>query len=257
MPRRLSEVLIDWRVLVVVFSSLLGSALSWATTSEFENVAVEHLAPRTTLAYDGLDVSEVDDDPSTLVAYDACETAWHALENSATPRVPAKDIVDLDPAPSRVNEHCALELRRPSESAVYGALGCCHYPNSSTQALVPRSRTQDKVCNSEHALKATRGGQKLIPWSSKVVRQADEALERGATSVKVGSRSQAEELFLGRFQGAGYRNTTGMSPTEAKNFFGQKAGTYHWDIGAKAYPHESSHLQIHTFGGDVIRIFFP
>ena len=47
-----------------------------------------------------------------------------------------------------------------------------------------------------------------------------------------------------------------MSPLETKNFFGGKAGTYHWDIGEGAYPHDMSHLQIHTFEGPVIRIFF-
>jgi hypothetical protein len=96
-----------------------------------------------------------------------------------------------------------------------------------------------------------------IPWSSRVVREAAQALARDATDVTVGSRSQAEELFLGYFQGNGYRNSTGMSPREAKEFFGGKAGTYHWDIGEAAYPHDMSHLQIHTLQGPVVRIYFP
>ena len=104
---------------------------------------------------------------------------------------------------------------------------------------------------------AVKGVGKSVPWSTRTVRRANRALDQGATSVKVGSRSEAEELFLARFQGAGYRNATGLSATEAKGLFGQKAGTYHWDIGARAFPHESSHLQVHTHAGDVIRIFFP
>jgi hypothetical protein len=96
-----------------------------------------------------------------------------------------------------------------------------------------------------------------FPWSSKTVRDAAKALENGATDVRVTSRSEAEELFLGRYQGNGYRNTTGMSPRESKEFYGGKAGTYHWDTGAGAYPHESSHLQVHTHEGQVVRIFFP
>ena len=48
-----------------------------------------------------------------------------------------------------------------------------------------------------------------------------------------------------------------MSPTEAKNFFGGKSGTYHWDVGAKNFPHGADHLQIHTFEGDVLGIYFP
>jgi hypothetical protein len=44
--------------------------------------------------------------------------------------------------------------------------------------------------------------------------------------------------------------------TEQTNFYGGKAGTYHWDTGAGAYPHGSSHLQIHTHEGSIIRILF-
>jgi hypothetical protein len=100
-------------------------------------------------------------------------------------------------------------------------------------------------------------GLREIPWSSKSVRDAAKSLERGATEVTVGSRAEVEELFLGRYQGQGYRNSSGMSPTEAKNFFGGKSGTYHWDEGAKNFPHGADHLQIHTFEGDVLRIYFP
>jgi len=105
------------------------------------------------------------------------------------------------------------------------------------------------------ASRVAKGADK-IPWSSKPVRDAAKALEQGATEVSIGSRSQAEELFFGRYQGQGYRNTTGMSPTEAKDFFGGKIGTYHWDEGAKNFPHGADHLQIHTFEGDVLRIYF-
>jgi hypothetical protein len=78
----------------------------------------------------------------------------------------------------------------------------------------------------------------------------------GQTEVRVASRMEAEELFLGKFNGKGFKNTTGMRPTEAKNLFGKKDGTYHWDIGKNAYPHEASHLQIHD-AEDIIRIYFP
>jgi RHS repeat-associated protein len=93
-------------------------------------------------------------------------------------------------------------------------------------------------------------------WSSKRVRDASKDLDQGATEVHVGNRSEAEELFLGKYQGQGYSNTTSMSPTETKDFFGGKSGTYHWDEGAKSYPHEADHLQVHTHEGDVIRIYF-
>jgi hypothetical protein len=97
---------------------------------------------------------------------------------------------------------------------------------------------------------------KEFNWSSKSVRDAVKGLEGGATSVSVASRAEAEEIFLGKYQASGYRNATGMSPKEAKEVFGSKSGLYHWDEGAAAFPHEGDHLQIHTFAGPIIRIFF-
>jgi hypothetical protein len=95
-----------------------------------------------------------------------------------------------------------------------------------------------------------------IAWSSKAVKDANRALSIGATEVNVANRSEAEELFLARYAGQGYRNVTGMSPTESKNLFGTKTGSYHWDVGAGAYPHEMDHLQVHTYEGPVVRIYF-
>jgi hypothetical protein len=62
--------------------------------------------------------------------------------------------------------------------------------------------------------RTARAGVK-IGWSSGSVQKAAKALEAGATEARVGSRSEAAELFLRRYQGAGYRNTTGMSPRSA------------------------------------------
>lgn len=91
--------------------------------------------------------------------------------------------------------------------------------------------------------------------------------QHGETAVYVPSRSEVEDLFLGLYQGSGYRNSTSMSATEAKEFFGRKQGTYHWDdqVGADGgvLGHEAGnpdakyrHLQIHTHEGVIIRIFF-
>jgi len=104
-----------------------------------------------------------------------------------------------------------------------------------------------------------------IPWSSRSVQKAAKQLEEGATSVTVRSRSEAEELFLRRYQGEGYVNTTGMKPWEAKDFLRtvhdrlSKEGSYHWDEYGGTGPHDfMPHLQIHPFtGGDIIRIHFP
>ena len=92
-------------------------------------------------------------------------------------------------------------------------------------------------------------------------------MARGAKEVTVDSRAAAEELFLNRYAGEGYHNTTGMVPSEVSNYYGSKAGTYHWDteVGADGLiaghgpgnPHgELPHLQIYDKYGDKITIFF-
>lgn len=108
---------------------------------------------------------------------------------------------------------------------------------------------------------------RCIPWSSPSIRRAAEALARGSKTVTVKSRSEAEELFLGIFQGQGFKNTTGFSDKGARDFFGGKLGTYHWDDvldtagsvmghGSKNSHASMKHLQIHDSEGNVIRIFF-
>jgi RHS repeat-associated protein len=106
----------------------------------------------------------------------------------------------------------------------------------------------------------------LIASSAKTAAQADSLIEGGATSVTVNSRTDAEEVFRRRYLGAGYLNTTGRDPQDAKNLNGgTKNGTYHWDdkIGKDGRveghgpdnPHgELPHLQVHTFEGTTIRI---
>jgi len=120
--------------------------------------------------------------------------------------------------------------------------------NSASSPRVPRLLRLDELAQ-VHAGTSYN-------WSSKTLRSAVEALDNGATSVNVGSRAEAEELLFGRYLGDGYKNTTGMSPTATKDFFGSKDGTYHWDIGEDAYPHGTDHLQVHTHEGDVVRIYF-
>jgi len=104
---------------------------------------------------------------------------------------------------------------------------------------------------------ATARGAGVMPWSSKALRSANAALDNGATAVTVASQAEAAELLLGRYLGDGYRNVTGMGPLESRNFFGEKSGSYHWDIGDRAYPHGMNHLQVHTINGEIIMIYFP
>jgi hypothetical protein len=99
------------------------------------------------------------------------------------------------------------------------------------------------------------------------VGQAAKALEAEATSITVANRSQAEELFLRVYQGAGYRNATGFDGPGTRQYFGEKRGTYHWDdqLGpdGRVLGHGPGnadgalpHLQIHTFDGPIVRIFW-
>ena len=67
-------------------------------------------------------------------------------------------------------------------------------------------------------LKCKNGSNARIPWSSKVVSDASDQLDNGAKSVSVNNRPQAEELFLGKYQGKGYTNVTGMDAMDAKKF---------------------------------------
>ena len=120
---------------------------------------------------------------------------------------------------------------------------------------------------------ATQGNQIVnsdgaeIPWSSKVVSNASDQLDSGARTVTVDNLSQAEELFLGKYQGDGYTNVTGMDSMDTKDYLGGKGNTYHWDdtFGSDGYlvghgpenPDASMpHLQIHPPKGKIIRIFF-
>ncbi|MEZ5355749.1 MAG: hypothetical protein R2762_24205 [Bryobacteraceae bacterium] len=99
-----------------------------------------------------------------------------------------------------------------------------------------------------------------IAFSGRAVAAAAKELQAGSTAVRVATKAEAEELFLRLYQGAGYRNSTGMTATEAKGFFGSKSGTYHWDTAAghgPMNPHGTGpHLQIHTFEGPIVRIHY-
>lgn len=106
-----------------------------------------------------------------------------------------------------------------------------------------------------------------IKWTSKGVALAAKMIRGGVKEVTVKSKAEAEELLLGLFGGRGLRNTTGMSATEAKNFFGTKSNTYHWDEvvdeAGRLLNHAADnahaamkHLQIHDADGNIFRIFF-
>lgn len=106
--------------------------------------------------------------------------------------------------------------------------------------------------------------------------KANRQLDSGANKVSVRSRSDAEQLFLDRYVGDGYRNMTGESGPSTKNLMDYltnnktKGGTYHWDDvmdpsnpgrvaghGPGNPDGDLPHLQVHQHDGKVIHIFFP
>jgi len=98
------------------------------------------------------------------------------------------------------------------------------------------------------------------------VTQAVRDLSNGLRDVTVKTRQEAEEVFYKAYANR-FHNTTGSIPTEVKNVFGTKSGTYHWDIGLDSEGHvighgdtnphgNLPHVQIHDENGDTIRIFF-
>ncbi|RSS87044.1 type IV secretion protein Rhs [Streptomyces sp. WAC05292] len=111
-----------------------------------------------------------------------------------------------------------------------------------------------------------------IPWSSGNVSRAVRDIDNGQTAIYVKSRAEAEEILLGKFLGDGYRNAEGFDGKGTRQYFGDKAGTYHWDDklgedgrvlghGADNRDGDLPHLQVHTFpkspyGGEIIRIFW-
>ncbi|WP_328650331.1 RHS repeat protein [Micromonospora sp. NBC_00330] len=106
-----------------------------------------------------------------------------------------------------------------------------------------------------------------IPWSNGSVSSAARSIAGGSTSITVRSRAEAEELLLGVYLGHGYRNASGFDGVGTKQYFGSKVGTYHWDdvLGAdgRVVGHGPGnadgalpHLQVHTFEGPIVRIFW-
>ncbi|MEG0434514.1 MAG: RHS repeat-associated core domain-containing protein, partial [Morganella sp. (in: enterobacteria)] len=107
-------------------------------------------------------------------------------------------------------------------------------------------------------------------------KKANSMLDAGTDKVTVKSRSDAQQLFMDRYVGDGYKNMTGESGPSTKNLMEYltgnktKAGTYHWDDvmdpanvnrvmghGPTNPDGALPHLQIHQLDGKVIHIFFP
>jgi hypothetical protein len=119
------------------------------------------------------------------------------------------------------------------------------------------------------AIEPLKTGSPAVLITGEQLGTADRVLAGGVCFVAgtVKTRSEAEELFLGIYQGDGYKNATGMSATETKNLFGEKVGTYHWDDtmdtsgrvsghGIENTHGDLPHLQIHTIEGPIDRIFY-
>ncbi|NIG53531.1 DUF6443 domain-containing protein [Chitinophaga sp. Cy-1792] len=108
---------------------------------------------------------------------------------------------------------------------------------------------------------------KTFKWSSKSVSLAAKEIASGKLSIFVKTRAEAEELFLGLFNGAGYKNSSAFNGPAAKQYFNSKTMHYHWDDvfdetgwlvnHSRSNPHGNiMHLQVHLEDGGVLRIFF-
>ncbi|WP_405808260.1 polymorphic toxin-type HINT domain-containing protein [Streptomyces sp. NBC_00210] len=151
----------------------------------------------------------------------------------------------------------------------------------ANRAYDKRARTYNFTVDDLHTYYVLAGATPVLvhnagpckfPWSSGRVSAGVRAIDEGRTSIRVGSRSEAEEILLGKFQGDGYRNAAGFDGKGTRQYFGSKSGTYHWDDqlgadgrvlghGAGNRDGDLPHLQIHTFedskyGGSIIRIFW-
>jgi hypothetical protein len=141
----------------------------------------------------------------------------------------------------------------------------------------PPDGDQEKSTSPEKRARVDTGEPPLpdIKWSSPSVRRASEALDRGEISVTVKSRAEAEEIFLGRYVGDGYRNAEEFNSATAKKHFRktkEPENYYHWDdtpisnIKTRkvtmanhdpADPHgDHPHLQLHPTKGEAIRIYW-
>lgn len=141
-------------------------------------------------------------------------------------------------------------------------------PTIKTYTRASGSRSDGQVMSLNLQFFASKSGKTPeIPWSSKAVSDASSQLDNCAKFVFVDNRSQAEELFLGKYHGKGYTNVTGMDAMNAKKLLGGKGNTYHWDdtfgsdgfligYGVGNFDGTMPHLQIHPKKGNVIRIFF-
>lgn len=107
------------------------------------------------------------------------------------------------------------------------------------------------------------------------IKSIDQQLASGkGASARVDSRAHAEELLIhyttGRNQPGGWKNTTHTEydmrgsqwlPDNVNRGPKGRYGTYHWDeynpTAARGdHASEGSHLQLHTWGGKVIRVFY-
>ncbi|NEC86492.1 hypothetical protein G3I71_11835 [Streptomyces sp. SID12501] len=159
-----------------------------------------------------------------------------------------------------------MHLRKPDGSTVTVTANRPFSKHARTYNLtVDDLHTYYVLAGQTPVLVHNSGG--CIPWSSGSVSRASKSLTDGATSVTVKSRSEAEELFLRTYQGAGYRNASGMDGVGTKQYYGTKRGTYHWDDqlgedgrvlghGAGNRDGDLPHLQVHTFDGPIVRIFW-
>jgi hypothetical protein len=85
---------------------------------------------------------------------------------------------------------------------------------------------------------------------------ARKSIVGGIDNVRVKTKQEAVDIYNELFAGRGYTNTSGYTGNEVRKMLPRgKEGTYHWDFGDTEHG-GMAHIQMHTFDGRVIRIFF-
>jgi RHS repeat-associated protein len=190
------------------------------------------------------------------------------------------------------------------EDAIIGVAKFAYYANANSYGFITPdvieydaqiytsvSQTYNKFKNGDTYTRTSMGTEAVLTvasifwggaegetlgWSSKSLKVAEAELNVGKTEVWLKTQSEAEELFLRRFQSEGYRNSEGFTSTAARDFFSQEKGFYHWDVefetiqlengGIKEWLKQHAlnnkhgadpHLQIEPKTGPRIYIFWP
>jgi RHS repeat-associated protein len=248
-----------------------GTTTTWEYTPESYNPLTQTTRTATDTRFHAI-VTDLVGTPTHLITPDG-ETAWHTTPHLWGSQTPAP--ADTTACPLRFpGQYADEETGLHYNHHRYYDPATARYLTPDPLGLHPADNDYAYVPNPTHWTDplGLTPCENVRPWSSGRVSAAVRAIDAGSTSIRVGSRAEAEEILLGKFLGDGYRNAAGFDGKGTRQYFGSKSGTYHWDDqlgpdgrvqghGLDNRDGDLPHLQIHTFedspyGGSIIRIFW-